>query len=70
MAESKQRKRLLYLRELLLKETDKDHFMTIEEIARRLQVDRRTVEDDIEVLEESIGVERKPPEVVLCCYRA
>ena len=53
--------RLLRLREMFLQETDENHYMTIEEIARRLQADRRTIELDIDALIQSgMDIEKKP----------
>ena len=53
--------RLLYLRRLFLTETDENHFITMEEMARRLQVDKRTIEKDIDALEQAgLGIEKKP----------
>ena len=55
------KERLLFLRELLLAETDENHYITMEEIARRLQADRRTIEQDIDTLIQSgIDIEKKP----------
>lgn len=45
-----QKARLLSLRALLLAEIDENHYMTMEEIARILQADKRTIEQDIDTL--------------------
>ena len=53
--------RLLFLRELLLAETDENHYITMEEIAQRLQADRRTIEQDIDTLiQAGMDIEKKP----------
>ena len=55
------KERLLFLRELLLAETDENHYITMEEIARRLQADRRTIEQDIDTLiQAGMDIEKKP----------
>ena len=53
--------RLLLLQHLFLTETDENHYITMEEIARRLQADRRTIEQDIDTLIQSgMDIEKKP----------
>lgn len=53
--------RLLNLRRLFLQETDENHYITMEEIARRLKADRRTIEQDISALEQAgLDIEKKP----------
>ena len=53
--------RLLSLRRLFLQETDENHYITMEEIARRLKADRRTIEQDISALEQAgLDIEKKP----------
>lgn len=53
--------RLLLLRHLFLTETDENHYITMEEIAQRLQADRRTIEQDIDTLIQSgMDIEKKP----------
>lgn len=53
--------RLLFLRHLFLSETDENHYITMEEIARRLKADRRTIEQDIAALEQAgLDIEKKP----------
>ena len=55
------KERLLFLLELLLEETDENHYITMEEIARRLQADRRTIEQDIDTLiQAGMDIEKKP----------
>ena len=49
------------MQELLLAETDENHYITMEEIARRLQADRRTIEQDIDTLiQAGMDIEKKP----------
>ena len=53
--------RLLQLRCLFLTETDENHYITMEELSRRLQADRRTIEQDISALEQAgLDIEKKP----------
>lgn len=49
------------MRRLFLTETDENHYITMEEIAQRLQADRRTIEQDIFALEQAgLDIEKKP----------
>ena len=60
-AMASKQERLLYLRRLFLTETDENHYITMEEIAQRLQADRRTIEQDIFALEQAgLDIEKKP----------
>lgn len=55
------KERLLRLRELLLERTDENHYMTMEEILRILQADKRTIEQDIDTLiQAGMDIEKKP----------
>ena len=53
MAEMKQGERILRLRELLLEQTDENNYITLEDIARILQANKRTIEQDIDTLIQS-----------------
>ena len=45
------RKRAIVFAGITFAETDENHYITMEEIARRLQADRRTIEQDIDTLD-------------------
>lgn len=53
-----QKRKILHLRDILLRETDEDHFLTVNEIIEKLstgwdiKVERKTLYDDLETLKE------------------
>lgn len=53
--------RILELLKIFLEETDENHYITMEELARRLQADRRTIEQDIFSLQQAdFDIVKKP----------
>lgn len=53
--------RLLLLRRLFLEETDENHYIKMEDIEKRLQADRRTIEQDIDnLIQSGMDIEKKP----------